>query len=384
MKVVIACDSYKGCMSSSVVAQQVEAGIRQVDDTIHCVSYVIGDGGEGTVEAFHETCHGRMQPVSTTDAYGKRIMSEYTIIDDGNTAVIEVANIIGLNMHEREKRAPFFGSSFGVGTVILDAVSKGCKKIIIGLGGSATNDGGMGLLQALGCRFYDANHKYLSPQAMNLEKVHYIDFNRLNKLEEVELIAACDVKNHLLGENGATYVFGKQKGFFPNQIRKIDLGMENFRNQIQRYLHVDIDSFDGSGAAGGIGAVLIGILHAQMIPGIELLLSYSDLEEQVKDCDLVITGEGQSDRQTMFGKVPAGILQVAKRYDKPCICISGALGIGYQELYDLGFIGIYSIADRAMTFQQALDNAPTKLCATVYGVMKTITYFMEGKKKGRE
>ena len=153
MKVVIACDSYKGCMTSREVAQRMEDGIWQVDSNICTKSYIIADGGEGTVEAFHETCHGKKQIVQASDAYGKRIMTEYTIIDDGNTAVIEVANIIGLNMHEREKRAPFFGSSFGVGTVILHAVEMGCKKIIIGLGGSATNDGGMGLLQALGCRY---------------------------------------------------------------------------------------------------------------------------------------------------------------------------------------------------------------------------------------
>lgn len=377
MKVVIACDSYKGCMTSREVASHMETGIHQADSRIETVSYVIGDGGEGSVEAFHETCHGVKQPVRTTDAYGRKIQSEYTIIENGNTAVIEVANIIGLNMHEREKRAPFFGSSFGVGTVMLDAVAKGCKKIIIGLGGSATNDGGMGLLQSLGTRFYDATHKYLSPQAMNLEKVKYIDFNRMNYLKDIELIAACDVKNYLLGEEGATYVFGKQKGFFPNQIRKIDLGMENYRNQIMRYTKIDINSFEGGGAAGGIGAVLIGILNARMVPGIELLLSYSDMEEQVKDCDLVITGEGQSDRQTMFGKVPVGILKIAQRYNKPCICISGALGIGYQDLYDLGFIGIYSISDRAMTFQQALDNAPEKLESATYGIMKTILYFFE-------
>lgn len=377
MKVVIACDSYKGCMTSREVANRMEAGIHQVKSDIETISYVIGDGGEGSVEAFHETCHGVKQPVSTTDAYGKKIQSEYTIIDNGNTAVIEVANIIGLNMHEREKRAPFFGSSFGVGTVILDAVEKGCKKIIIGLGGSGTNDGGMGLLQSLGTRFYDVSHKYLSPQAMNLEKVRYIDFNRMNYLKDIELIAACDVKNCLLGEEGATFVFGKQKGFFPNQIKKIDAGMHNYRDQILRYTNIDINTFEGGGAAGGIGAILIGILHAKMVPGIELLLSYSDMEEHVKNCDLVITGEGQSDKQTMFGKVPVGILKVANKYNKPCICISGALGIGYQDLYDLGFIGIYSIADRAMTFQQALDNAPEKLEATTYCVMKTISYFFE-------
>lgn len=379
MKVVIACDSYKGCMTSREVAQRMEEGIWQVDSNICTKSYIIADGGEGTVEAFHETCHGKKQIVQASDAYGKRIMTEYTIIDDGNTAVIEVANIIGLNMHEREKRAPFFGSSFGVGTVILHAVEIGCKKIIIGLGGSATNDGGMGLLQALGCRYYDSMHQYLSPQAMNLEKVRYIDFNRLNKLEGIELIAACDVKNHLLGENGATYVFGKQKGFYPNQIRKIETGMENFRNQIQRYTSIDINEFEGGGAAGGIGAVLIGLLGAKMIPGIDLLLSCSDIEEEIADCDLVITGEGQSDQQTMYGKVPVGILRLANRYQKPCICISGALGIGYQSLYDLGFIGIYSIADRAMSFQQALEQAPEKLTAATYGIMKTIQYFYKGQ-----
>ena len=375
MKVVIACDSYKGCMSSREVADNIEQGIHMAKQDIETISYVIGDGGEGSVEAFHETCNGVKQSVATSDAYGRKITTEYTLIEDKSTAVIEVANIIGLNMVEREKRMPFFGSSFGVGTVILDAVNKGCKKIIIGLGGSGTNDGGMGLLQSLGCRFYDSNHKYLSPQAVNLEKIRYIDFNRMNYLEGIELIAACDVKNHLLGEEGATHVFGKQKGFFPNQIRKVEQGMENFRNQILRYTQIDIDQFDGSGAAGGIGAVLIGILKATMIPGIELLMSYSDMEDAIAACDLVITGEGQSDRQTMFGKVPAGIIKVANRYEKPTICISGALGIGYMELFELGFVGIYSIADRAMTFQQALENAPEKLSTATYSIMKTICYF---------
>lgn len=380
MKVVVACDSFKGCMTSKEVAQHVENAIKQVDETVSVVKYVIGDGGEGTVDAFCETCHGELVDVAASDAYGKKITTYYSLIDHGNTAVIEVANIIGLSMHEREKRAPFFGSSFGVGTVMLDAYRRGCKKIIIGLGGSATNDGGMGLLQALGARFYDRNHKYLSPQAMNLEKVHYIDFNRLEKMEGVELIAACDVKNHLLGEEGATFVFGKQKGFFPNQLKKIDQGMENYRNHIERYTKVDINSFAGGGAAGGIGAVLIGILHATMIPGIELLFTYSDIGKDIADCDLVITGEGQSDRQTMFGKVPVGVLNLAKKYEKPVICVSGALGIGYQELYDLGFIGIYSISDRAMTFQQALEQAHLKLEATVYSIMRTICYFMNHEK----
>ena len=372
MKVVVACDSFKGCLKSEEVAYHVEQGIHRFDDTIDVISYAIGDGGEGSAEAFAKSCQGIMVKTGATDAYGKKITTEYALIEDGKTAVIEVASIIGLSMTPKERRTPFFGSSFGVGTVMLDAVNRGCKKIILALGGSATNDGGMGLLQALGCRFYDSRHKYLSPQAVNLDKIKYIDFNRLNRLEGIEIIAACDVKNHLLGENGATYVFGKQKGFYPNQIKQVDEAMHNYRDQIQRYLDVDINAFEGGGAAGGIGSVVIGILHAKMIPGIQLLFQYCDIEQAIQECDLVITGEGQSDRQTMYGKVPVGVLEIANRYRKPTLCISGALGLGYQELYDLGFIGIFSIADRAMSFQQALDQAGEKMEAAVYTIMKTI------------
>lgn len=375
MKVVVACDSFKGCLTSIQAANQIEKGIHRLDKDIIVEKVPIGDGGEGTLQAFHTLCNGELVWVKTTDAYGKKIESCYSLIDNGNTAVMEVANVIGLSMHERNKRQPLHASSYGVGTLLLDAKERGVKRIIIGLGGSATTDGGMGLLQCLGARFYDANHDYLSPQAINLEKIRFIDFNRFQKLEGIELIAACDVKNYLLGEEGATYVFGKQKGLFPNQIKKIEEGMTNYRFQIQRYTKVDINRFEGGGAAGGIGAILIGLLNASMIPGIDLLVEYTSIEEDIASCDLVITGEGQSDRQTMFGKVPTGILNIAKKYDKPVICISGALGLGYMDLYDLGFVGIFSIADRAMNFQQALDGASDKLEACTYSIMRTINYF---------
>lgn len=379
MNVVVACDSFKGCMKSDEVNRHVCNGIARWDDSIAVKSYVIGDGGEGTAAAFVDAAKGELVEVTASDAYGKKITTHYGVIDDGNTAIIEVANIIGLQMHPRERRAPYFGSSFGVGTVILHAIQRGCKKIIVGLGGSATNDGGMGMLQALGCRFYDAKHQYLSPQAVNLEKVRFIDFNRLQEVvkPDIELIAACDVKNHLLGPEGATFVFGKQKGFYPNQLRQIDAGMENFRDQIQRYLDIDIDAYEGGGAAGGIAAVLIGILHAKMVPGIDLLFSYCDIDQAIQECDFVITGEGQTDLQTKFGKVPLGILNIAKRYHKPVLCVSGGLGLGYEELYDLGFAGIFSIADRAMSFQQALDQAGEKMESAIYSLMRTIMIFKE-------
>lgn len=371
MKIVVACDSYKGCMYSKEVAQHIENGILKQNPHHEVWKYTIADGGEGTVSAFYDTCGGQLIEVSTVDAYMKKIKAQYTLIDQGQTAVMEAANIIGLNMYPREKRAPLFACSYGLGVVLLDAVKRGVKKVIIGLGGTATNDGGMGMLMALGVRFFDENHKPLPAQALSLEKIHYIDFNRMHKMN-VELIAACDVANHLLGEQGATHVFGKQKGLYPNQIKKIERGMENYRFQLQRYLKVDINTFEGGGAAGGIGAILIGMLHAKMVPGIKLLLGYSNLEEKVAHCDLVVTGEGQTDKQTKFGKVPVGILTVANRYHKPTICISGALGLGYQDLYELGFIGLFSISDRAMTFQQALDNAPAKLEAATFAIINTI------------
>lgn len=380
MKVVVACDSFKGCLSSKQVAQHLKNGILQVDSSDEVLTYVIGDGGEGTVEAFHSTSpYSRYIQVKTVDAYLKPTDAIYCIIDDGKTAMIEVANVIGLSMHDREHRMPLFASSYGVGIMICDAIKKGCTKIIVGLGGSATNDGGMGLLMALGAKFFDENHRLLQGCAANLEKIVYADFRNMLNLSCIEMIAACDVKNPLLGETGATNFFGKQKGLFPNQMKRVEKGMMNYVNKIRQYKNVDISQGEGTGATGGIGAVMIHVLHAKMVSGLSLLLSYSDFEEQVKTSDLVITGEGQTDRQTQYGKVPVGILEIAKKYDVPVICISGALGLEYRNLYDLGFAGIYSIADRAMTFQQALENAAPKLEAASYAVMKTIKTFKNRK-----
>ena len=374
MKILIACDSYKGCMTSKEVADHMKNAIYRVDPAIQVCTYTMADGGEGTAAAFCDACNGEMVTCETSDAYGKKMQASYALIDDGKTAVIEVAASVGLTMTPREKRNPMAASSFGVGTMLLDAQKRGCKRIIVGLGGSCTNDGGMGLLQSLGARFYDSAHKYLSPQAMNLGKIRYIDFHRLNTLDDIELIVACDVKNHLLGEQGATYTFGRQKGLYPNQLERVDQSMHNYRDQIKRYRKVDLDAFEGGGAAGGIGAVLIGLLHAKMYPGIELLLANCTLAKEAKNCDLIITGEGQSDAQTMFGKVPAGVAKIAKEEGKPIICISGALGLGHEQLYDLGFVGIFSIADRAMTFQQALASAPQKLEAATFSIVHMFHY----------
>jgi len=378
MKIVVACDSYKGCMSSIEVNRVIEQAIKDVDDHYEVKSFALGDGGEGTTEAFVEACGGEYVHLKVRDAYFREIDVSYGLIEQGATAVIEVASCIALNMVERERRKPMYATSFGVGEMLLDASKRKVKKIIIGLGGSSTNDGGMGLLQALGAKFYDENNHYLKSNAMQLQNIKRIDLQRFHFLNNIEIVVACDVKNTLLGENGATYVFGKQKGLYPNQIRKLDKAMKQYANIFLK-LGYDIASHEGSGAAGGIGGALT-LLNATFMSGLDLLRTYNHMDDVIKDVDLVITGEGQSDKQTLYGKVPVGIANIASTFHKPCICISGALGVEYNKLYDFGFIGIYSVADRAMTFEQALQNAPDKLYACTYTIMKTIHYFVEDYK----
>lgn len=373
MKIVVACDSYKGCLSSLEVAKHIQNGIQKACADAEVFQYAIGDGGEGSVEAFFHACQGEMVEGASVDAYFKRIKVQYCMCQQ--TAFIEAASVIGLTMTPKEKRAPMIASSYGIGLILLDAMAKGAKKIILGLGGTCTNDGGLGMLQALGVKFFDKNHNILNAQAISIEKVEEVDFSMMKSFAGIELIAACDVSNYLLGEKGATYVFGKQKGLYPNQQKRMEAGMQNYRDCILKTTGIDLNSFAGGGAAGGIGAVAIGLLNARMQPGIDLILSYSDFEEKLQECDLVITGEGQTDRQTIFGKVPMGILNKAKKYDKPVIILSGALGLEYQKLYDEGFIGIYSIADRAMSFQQALEQADVKLENASYSLMRTIAHF---------
>ena len=374
MKVVIACDSYKGCMSSKEVATIMEQAIHRVDANIQVEKFLVGDGGEGTMDAFVDACGGRYINVSCKDTYGKRIHTRYAVLADNKTAVVEVASILGLTMYPREKRVPLYSSSYGVGQVLFDAYRKGCKKIILSLGGSGNADGGMGMLEALGVVFYDSNNMRLKGMSINLEKIAYVDTSKMVDFSNVKCVAAYDVKNQLLGEEGATILYGKQKGLFPNQIKRVEKGMRNYCEKMLEAGY-DLNQYASGGACGGLSAAFQGLLFAEAKNGLQLLFKYNNIEKAMQQCDLIITGEGQSDYQTKYGKVPTGVIQVANAYSKPCICISGALGLKYKELYDLGFIGIYSIADRAMTFVQAIAGAKEKLEATTYSIMKTIMYF---------
>ncbi len=374
MKILVACDSFKGCMSSKEVCENIKRGILRANSNHEVYTFPVADGGEGTSDVFCDLLDGERIDTQSVDAYGKKIQTHYCISKDHSLAVMDVASCIGLNMTAREKRNPMVASSKGVGILMKDAISRGCTKLIIGLGGSATNDGGIGILSEFGIRFYDSKRELLNPNVYSLSKIAFVDKRGANIPKNVEIIVACDVKNHLLGKQGATYVFGKQKGIYANQMADIESSMMHYRNKLLQTFHVDIDAFEGSGAAGGIGSVLLGIFHAKMKSGIELVLEYSDLKNHLQNADLMITGEGQTDAQTLYGKLPMGISHLAKEYGIPCICLSGALGVGYEELYNEGMIGIFSSADRAMTFQMALQTGNVKLEALAFNLTK----FMDG------
>lgn len=359
-------------MTSQEVAQTIKKGIENANREHEVVCFSMADGGEGTAQAFCEVMHGGMWYVDTLDAYHRPVVAGICLSKDGQVAVIDVASCIGLNMVEKQNRNPMITSSKGVGILMKKAMSLGAKKIIIGLGGSSTNDGGMGILSEFGIKFYDAQRELLKPNVYSLSKIAFIDKRGSTIPKDIEWIVASDVKNHLLGKEGATYVFGKQKGLYPNQMELINRSLTHYRDKLLQTFHVDVNQFEASGAAGGIGAVLLGLFHAKMVPGIQLLIGYSNLKEEIKDCDFVITGEGQTDRQTMYGKVPYGIAQAAKEYGKPVLVLSGALGIGYQELYKEGVVGIFSSADRAMSFQTALQTAPEKLEQLAFSITKLI------------
>lgn len=377
MKIIVACDSFKGCMSSKEVEESIKTGILKANDTHEVLTFPMADGGEGTAIVFCDIIKGKTINVLTVDAYGKNVFTKYCMSKDGNVAVMDVASCIGLNMTPKEKRNPMIASSRGVGIMMKDALSRGCKKIIIGLGGSATNDGGMGVLSEFGVRFYNSKRELLVPSVYALSQIAFVDKRYARLPKDVEIICACDVKNHLLGKNGATYVFGKQKGIYLNQMSEVERGMAHYCMKLKQTFHVDVNEYEGSGAAGGIGSVLLGVMQAKRVSGIDLVVEYSGLKEHLQNADLVITGEGQTDAQTLYGKLPLGIAHLARSYSVPCVCLSGALGLGYQSLYDEGMIGIFSSADRAMSFQLALQTGSEKLEALAF----SLTKFMDGIRK---
>lgn len=372
MRFVVACDSFKGCMTSLQACQSVRQGILKANLKHDVGIFPMCDGGEGTKEVLSAIFNAKKEETTVQDAYGKPIRIEYGIVPEKKMAIMEIASCIGLNLVHRSKRNPLAAHSKGVGMMLMDAIQKGCKEIWIGIGGSSTNDGGIGLLSQLGYRFYDQKKQLLWPNIYALGQVHHVDARNAIDLTGIKIQLALDVTNPLLGPEGATYTFGRQKGIYPSQMEMIDKWMGNYRRRVLKDLHCDLNEKPGSGAAGGIGGALMSVLGANGVWGTDLCIDGYGLKEKIGNCDIVITGEGQTDLQSAYGKVPFRVAQVAKEMGKPCFCLSGALGRGAMDLYQEAFDGIYASVDRAMDFPSALKSGPEKLENLAYTITKTI------------
>ncbi len=355
MKIIIAPQGFKGSMQAREAALAMERGVRAYDSQIETVVLPMADGGAGTVRALAAATKGRIIEEKVHGPLGEAISAGWGLSGDGQTAFIEVAAASGLALVPPDRMNPLFTTSYGTGELILAALKAECKKMVIGLGDSATVDGGMGVGAALGIRFLDADGQPVPPTGEGLAKLKHIDISGRNALlEKCRMLCACDVTNPLTGENGAAYVYGPQKGATPEMVKTLDDGLWNYANVIADDLGWDIAEMPGAGAAGGLGAGLTALVGAALKPGADLICDTIGFDDYVKDADLVLTGEGRLDYQTAFGKAAAGIARRAKAFGKPVIAICGSLGKGYEEVYKLGIDKAVSIMPPNMSLEEAM------------------------------
>jgi len=356
MKILVAPDSFKGSLSSKEVLKAISEGIKRAVNA-EIVGVPIADGGEGTVDALIASLGGRIVDVDVVGPLGNVVKSFFGILNDG-TAVIEVAASSGLSLVQDNMRNPLITTTYGVGQLIKEALDAGCRKFIIGVGGSATNDGGAGMIQALGVKLLDEDGKDIPYGGGNLHKLKKVDISSIDRrVYESSFIVASDVTNPLCGEYGASAVYGPQKGATPEMVEILDRNLKHYSSVIKETLGKDFSDVPGAGAAGGLGFSLMTFLNAKIKSGIDIVMEASNIDKKIKSCDIVITGEGNTDFQTAYGKAPAGIARIAKKYGKPVVVLSGGLGKNYKNLYDVGVTSMFSIVDRPMTLQEAMINA---------------------------
>ncbi|MBW5389156.1 glycerate kinase family protein [Brachyspira hampsonii] len=353
-KIIIIPDSFKGSASSLEVCNYIEKGVLKVIKDADIEKIPVADGGEGTVQSILYAAGGHTKKINVRNPKGEIIEAQYGIINK-DKAVIEMAEASGLTLINDKKRDPLKYSTYGTGELIKDAINNNIKEILIGIGGSATNDCGIGMANALGYRFFDKNNNELEAVAQNMIKTAYIDNSNVDKrIFDIKITAACDVKNPLYGENGATAVYGKQKGVTNESFDILDNGLKNIAKIVKEQFGKEIDYIEGAGAAGGLGGGLIAFCNAQLKSGIDAVLDIIDFENKIKDASLIITGEGAIDGQTKEGKVPVG---VAKRAcNIPVIAIVGEIREGAEIVYDLGIKSIMPLCTKAMTLEESIAN----------------------------
>ncbi|MGX8940326.1 glycerate kinase [Symbiopectobacterium sp. Eva_TO] len=373
MKIVIAPDSYKESLSAQEVATQIEAGFREVFPDASYVKLPVADGGEGTVEAMVAATQGRIVEVQVTGPLGDKIDAFFGLSGDEKTAFIEMAAASGLERVPSAQRNPLLTTSYGTGELIRSALDHGVKHCIIGIGGSATNDGGAGMAQALGAKLLDAQGESIGFGGGALDTLKRVDVSELDqRIKSCRFEVACDVTNPLTGKLGASAVFGPQKGATPAMIIQLDNALKQYAEVIRHRLDIDVDQVPGSGAAGGMGAALLAFCGAELRQGIEIVTEALGLDELVRDASLVITGEGRIDSQTVHGKVPIGVARVAKRYNKPVVGIAGSLTADVGVVHEHGLDAVFSVLYNICSLEEALDNAAANVRMTARNVAATI------------
>lgn len=370
-KIVVAFDSFKGSLSSLEAAEAFIAGVKSVDASVECRVVSIADGGEGMAEAIVGCVGGEIVSVSAHDPLGRSIETSYGVINQGNTAIIPISSASGITLLSAEERNPLMATTYGTGELMLDAVKRGCSKIIVGLGGSATNDGGSGLLRALGYQFLDADGVELTDTIAILEQVDRIVTPEHSPLDGVEISVAVDVDNPLCGERGATYIYGAQKGALESMLVRLDTAMRHYASVVANWRREDIANMAGMGAAGGAGFAFGAVLGAMPTSGIELVLSLVGFDKLIADASLVVTGEGRIDNQTVMGKAPAGVLRHAKRVGLQCIAVGGCVQ-WCNELRESAFDAIYAATPEGMPIAEAMKKevATTNLQCVATSVLK--------------
>ena len=358
MKIVIAPDSFKGSLIALEVANAIKAGIKRVMPEAEIDEVPMADGGEGTVQALVDATGGQIIVEEVCDPLGNQIEADFGILGDGETAVIEMAAASGLPLVPEGKRNPMLTTTYGTGELIHAALERGCGKLIVGIGGSATVDGGAGMAQALGARFLDRNGREIPRSGGGLEHLERIDVSELDyRIAETTTVVACDVDNPLVGPRGGPEVYGPQKGATPEMVRKLDKYLDRYADIIKRDLGVDVKETPGAGAAGGLGAGLMAFLNAQLKSGIDIVIEASGLEQHLKDADLVITGEGMIDGQTIYGKTPIGIARLAKKFGLPVVAIGGGISDDAYVVYENDIDALMSIVSYPMSLEMAMERA---------------------------
>lgn len=360
MKIILAIDSFKGSLTSADAEKAVAETISKVSSEHEIVCIPIADGGEGTLPVIMESTGATCHSIQAHNPCMEIIKTQYGISPDGNTAFIEMAAISGLPLIRKEQQNPMETTTYGTGELILDALQKGCTRFIVGIGGSATNDAGTGMLQALGFKFLNQNGEVLGQGGKILAEIKYIGHSQASPLlKNAHFIVACDVTNPFYGPEGAAFVYAKQKGADDIMIEQLDKGMQSFANIIKRETGKDISSIPGSGAAGGLGGGMLAFLNAELKSGADLILEYCRFEEQISDADLIITGEGSIDRQSLMGKIPGKVLQIAQRHKIPVIAIAG-IAKDKDILIQAGFKGIYTTKPDSIPLEEAMKPGIAK------------------------